>query len=121
MASAMFYVYLLASKPYGTPYIGTTSDLVRRIWEHKNKIVPGFTKRYGVDQLVWFEAHQSSNAALQREKQINCNEVHPGEGRDPRRKWPPAFAGVVRYINRPGRVRAARRYRRQARRRYPRR
>ena len=70
MASAMFYVYMLASKPYGTLYTGTTSDLVRRIWEHKNKVVPGFTKRYGVHQLVWFEAHESRDAALQREKQI---------------------------------------------------
>jgi predicted GIY-YIG superfamily endonuclease len=41
----MFYVYMLASKPYGTLYIGTTSDLARRVWEHKNKVVPGFTKR----------------------------------------------------------------------------
>jgi len=47
----MFYVYLLASQPYGTLYIGTTSDLARRIWEHKKKLAPGFTKRYGVDQL----------------------------------------------------------------------
>jgi putative endonuclease len=70
MASAMFYVYMLASKPYGTLYTGTTSDLVRRIWEHKNKVVPCFTKRYGVDRLVWFEAHQSRDTALQREKQI---------------------------------------------------
>jgi putative endonuclease len=70
MASRMFYVYMLASKPYGTLYIGTTSDLVRRVWEHKNNVVLGFTKRYGVDQLVWFEAHQSRDAALQREKQI---------------------------------------------------
>ena len=70
MASRMFYVYMLASKPYGTLYIGTTSDLARRVWEHKNNVVPGFTKRYGVDQLLWFEAHQSRDAALQREKQI---------------------------------------------------
>jgi putative endonuclease len=70
MASAMFYVYMLASKPYGTLYTGTTSNLVRRIWEHKNKVVPGFTKRYGVDRLVWFEAHQSRDTALQRERQI---------------------------------------------------
>jgi putative endonuclease len=70
MASAMFYVYMLASKPYGTLYTGTTSDLVRRIWEHKNKVVSGFTRRYGVHQLVWSEAHESRDAALQREKQI---------------------------------------------------
>jgi putative endonuclease len=59
----MFYVYMLASKPYGTLYTGATSDLARRVWEHKHKVVPGFTKRYGVDQLVWFEAHQSRDAA----------------------------------------------------------
>jgi putative endonuclease len=70
MASAMFYIYMLASKPYGTLYIGTTSDLVRRMWEHKNKVVRGFTKRYGVHQLVWFEVYESRDAALQREKQI---------------------------------------------------
>jgi len=66
----MFYVYMLASKPYGTLYIGTTSDLVRRIWEHKNRVVPGFAKRYGVDQLAWFEAHESADAASLREKLI---------------------------------------------------
>ena len=70
MASRMFYVYILASKPYGTLYIGTTSDLAWRVWEHKNNVVPGFTKRYGVHHLVWFETHQSRDAALQREKQI---------------------------------------------------
>lgn len=47
----MFYVYMLASKPYGTLYTGTTDNLPRRIWEHKNKFVPGFTKRYGVEGL----------------------------------------------------------------------
>jgi putative endonuclease len=66
----MFYVYLLASKPYGTLYIGTTSDLARRVWEHKNSLVPGFTKRYQVERLVWFEAHESSASALRREKQL---------------------------------------------------
>jgi putative endonuclease len=63
----MFYVYLLASKQYGTLYIGTTSDLARRVWEHKNKFVPSFTKRYQVDRLVWFEVHDSAAAALRRE------------------------------------------------------
>ena len=66
----MFYVYMLANKPYGTLYTGVTSDLLRRIWEHKNKVVPGFTRRYGVDRLVWVEAHESHEAALRREKQI---------------------------------------------------
>jgi putative endonuclease len=66
----MFYVYLVASKPYGTLYVGTTSDLGRRVWEHKNKLVPGFTQRYRVDRLVSFEIHESQAAALRREKQI---------------------------------------------------
>ena len=66
----MFCVYLLASKPYGTLYIGMTADLPRRIWEHKNNVVPGFTRRYGVDRLVWFEAHETEAEALHREKQI---------------------------------------------------
>jgi putative endonuclease len=69
-AISMFYVYLLASKPYGTLYIGTTSDLPRRVWEHKQKLVPGFTRRYGVDRLVWFEIHQSAADALRREKRL---------------------------------------------------
>ncbi len=66
----MLYVYLLASKPHGTLYVGVTSDLARRVWEDKQKAVPGFTQRYGVDKLVWFEAHDSAEAAIRREKQI---------------------------------------------------
>ncbi|MGH7037609.1 MAG: GIY-YIG nuclease family protein [Stellaceae bacterium] len=66
----MFFVYLLASKPYGTLYIGFTTDLARRVWEHKNKLVPGFTAKYGVDRLVWFEIHDDRDSALRREKQI---------------------------------------------------
>jgi putative endonuclease len=65
-----FCVYLLASKPYGTLYIGVTSDLARRVWERKTKAVDGFTARYGVDRLVWFEMHASAEAAIRREKQI---------------------------------------------------
>ena len=65
-----YYVYILASQAYGTLYVGMTSDLVKRIWEHKCKAVPGFTARYGVDQLVWFETHATAEAAIQREKQI---------------------------------------------------
>ena len=66
----MFYVYILASKPYGTLYVGMTTDLARRLWEHQNKVVPGFTRRYGIETLVWFEAHQEHEMALRREKQI---------------------------------------------------
>ena len=66
----MFFVYLPASKPQGTLYVGATSDLLQRVWEHKEKAVPGFTSRYGVDKLVWFEAHEARESALRREKQI---------------------------------------------------
>ena len=67
---SMFYVYLLASKPHGTLYVGVTSDLVARMWQHKTKAFGGFTARHGVDRLVWYEAHQSAETAIQREKQI---------------------------------------------------
>ena len=63
-------VYLLASRRNGTLYIGVTSDLVRRIWEHRNHVVDGFTKKYGVDKLVWYEPHDSMESAIQREKAI---------------------------------------------------
>jgi putative endonuclease len=66
----VFYVYLLTSKPYGTLYVGVTSDLMRRVFEHKSKVVPGFTTWYGVDRLVWFELHASAEATIRREKQI---------------------------------------------------
>jgi putative endonuclease len=63
-------VYILASQRNGTLYIGVTSDLVKRIWEHKNNPVEGFTKRYGVHSLVYFELHTDMLAAVAREKQI---------------------------------------------------
>ncbi len=66
----MFYVYLLASQPRGTLYAGMTDDLVRRVGEHKTRAVPGFTAKYGVDRLVWFESHETRESAWQREKRI---------------------------------------------------
>ena len=66
----MFFVYVLASRPHGTLYIGSTSDLVRRVWDHKVKAVPGFTAKYGVDRLVWFERHDTLEAAMIRERRI---------------------------------------------------
>ena len=53
-----YFVYMLASKRNGTLYVGVTNDLSRRAWEHREKCVPGFTKRYGVDILVWYEIHK---------------------------------------------------------------
>ena len=70
MDCTMYFVYLLASKPYGTLYVGVTSDLAKRMAEHKGKLVPGFTAKYGVTQLVWFECHEENASALQREKRI---------------------------------------------------
>ena len=60
----------MASKRNGTLYIGVTSDLVKRIWEHKNNMVEGFAKRYGVHQLVWFEVHEGMESAIEREKRL---------------------------------------------------
>jgi putative endonuclease len=62
-----FFVYILASKPNGTLYVGVTNDLARRLLEHKAKLVPGFTHKYGIDQLVYFEAFDSILEARARE------------------------------------------------------
>ena len=63
-------VYILSSKRNGTLYIGVTSNLVKRVWEHKNNMVEGFTKRYRVHQLVWYEVHESMESAILREKRL---------------------------------------------------
>ena len=65
-----YYVYILASKRNGTLYIGVTSDLLQRVYEHKNDFVEGFTKKYQVHGLVYFEAHRSAKEAILREKQM---------------------------------------------------
>ena len=64
------YVYLLASKKNGTLYLGVTSDMPRRLHEHQNGLVEGFTKRYDIKTLVWFEEHDTITAAITREKSI---------------------------------------------------
>ncbi len=63
---------MLASKKNGVLYVGVTSDLVKRAWEHQNKFVKGFTRRYNVTKLVWFETHSEPLAAITREKQIKA-------------------------------------------------
>jgi len=63
-------VYIVASKRNGTLYIGVTSDLVKRIWEHRNNMVEGFTSDYHVHRLVWYELHGSMESAITREKQL---------------------------------------------------
>ena len=64
------HVYLLASKPDGVLYLGVTSDLIKRIWQHKNALVNGFSKKYNVHHLVWYEQHEYMLSAITREKQI---------------------------------------------------
>ncbi|MDR2188689.1 MAG: GIY-YIG nuclease family protein [Azonexus sp.] len=63
-------VYILASKKNGTLYTGVTSNLVQRVWQHKEGIVEGFTKKYGIKLLVWYEVHATMESAIAREKQI---------------------------------------------------
>jgi putative endonuclease len=65
-----FWVYILASRQNGTLYIGMTDDLAKRIWEHRNGMIPGFTKRYGVKMLVWCEPHETRESAFIRERQL---------------------------------------------------
>ena len=70
MFQGSYWVYILASGRNGTLYVGVTNDLLRRASEHRNGLVPGFTRRYGVTQLVYFELHQDINEAILREKRI---------------------------------------------------
>ncbi len=65
-----FFVYILSSGPYGTLYTGQTGDLAKRVFEHREKAQPGFTSRYGVTQLVWFETFELRENAFRRERQI---------------------------------------------------
>jgi putative endonuclease len=72
-----FYVYIVASAPYGTLYIGQTDNLRKRIFEHRAKVRPGFTAKYGVTRLVWFENFELRENAVRRERQM----------KEWRRKW----------------------------------
>ncbi len=65
-----YYVYILASQKNGTLYIGVTSDLRRRVYEHKNDLIPGFTQEYQVHKLIYFEIHSDVNQAILREKRL---------------------------------------------------
>ncbi len=65
-------VYILSSKPNGTLYIGVTSDLVKRVWQHKNNLIDGFTKEHAVHDLVYFELHEGMVSAITREKQVKA-------------------------------------------------
>jgi putative endonuclease len=70
MREHLYFVYILASRRNGTLYVGVTNDVMRRTWEHRNELVKGFTKKYGVHILVWFELHEDIDVAIAREKQL---------------------------------------------------
>ena len=65
-----YYVYILASKRNGTLYIGVTNNLIKRVWEHKNNVVHGFTEKYNIHKLVYYEAGTDASSAIMREKQM---------------------------------------------------
>ncbi len=92
-----YYVYILASRKNGTLYIGVTNDLVRRVYEHKQDFVKGFTSRYGVYGLVYFEHTQSIDAALTREKELKKWrrqwKIDLIEKRNP--EWADLYGGIV--------------------------
>jgi putative endonuclease len=64
------YVYIMVNQYQGTLYVGSTTDLIKRVWEHKAKVIPSFTKRYNVCQLVYYEAHQTACEAARRERRF---------------------------------------------------
>lgn len=64
------WVYIMTNRPDGTLYIGVTSDLLRRVWEHREGLIEGFTKRHGLTRLVFFERHDDIGTAIQREKSL---------------------------------------------------
>ncbi|MDQ7787480.1 MAG: GIY-YIG nuclease family protein [Thermodesulfovibrionales bacterium] len=70
MVNKNYFVYILASKQNGTLYIGVTSNLFKRVWEHKEKLVEGFTKKYDIDKLVYYEQFHDAEYAIRREKQL---------------------------------------------------
>lgn len=70
MIEKEYFVYILASKKYGTLYIGVSNDLLRRVYEHRNNLIPGFTQKYNVHKLVYIEQYNDINEAILREKQI---------------------------------------------------
>ena len=65
-----YYVYILASRKDGATYIGVTNDIVRRVYEHRIKAVPGFTSKYNISRLVWFEIYDDPTNAIAREKEL---------------------------------------------------
>jgi putative endonuclease len=103
-------VYILASQRNGTLYIGVTSNLQKRAWEHKNNLIKGFTKKYGVHRLVYYELHQDMMSAITREKQmkkwnrawkVELIEQQNPDGKGSFERWIPAFAGMSAPVRAP--------------------
>ncbi|MBK5914789.1 GIY-YIG nuclease family protein [Rhodocyclus purpureus] len=90
-------VYILASSRNGTLYVGVTSDLPRRVWQHKCDLVDGFSARYAVHQLVWYELHERMESAIMREKQIKSGtrlrKLRLIEAMNP--EWRDLYAGIL--------------------------
>ena len=90
-------IYILASQPRGTLYVGVTSDLIQRVWQHKNNLAPGFTQQYGVHTLVYFEFHATMMDAISREKQLKAGsrskKVILIEGMNP--NWGDLYPGLL--------------------------
>ncbi|WP_019961042.1 GIY-YIG nuclease family protein [Woodsholea maritima] len=88
MEERVIAVYMLASKPFGTLYIGVTSHLLQRIWQHKNNVYPGFAQRYDCKTLVWYETHCEITHAIAREKSLKSyrrqNKINLIETMNPR-------------------------------------
>lgn len=93
----MAFVYILANNRNGTLYVGVTSDLIQRIFQHKSKFVPSFTEKYDVDKLVWFESCDSIESAIVREKQIKKWKrewkINLIEGKNP--YWNDLYASIL--------------------------
>ena len=70
MNSKQYYVYILFNKQNGTLYVGVTNDLIKRVWQHKNKVIEGFTRQYDIDKLGYYEIFNDINSAIAREKQL---------------------------------------------------
>lgn len=91
------YVYLLTSKKHGTLYLGVTSDLVRRTFEHRNHVIDSFTSRYGVNKLVWFETYDDMTTAIAREKELKKWlrdwKIRLIEGENP--GWVDLYPGII--------------------------
>ncbi|MBU0651128.1 GIY-YIG nuclease family protein [bacterium] len=66
----LYYTYIITNKPNGTLYIGITSDIIKRVWQHKNKVVEGFSEKYNLNKLVYFEEYTTPEDAIRREKRL---------------------------------------------------